>query len=264
MRSRLRQAARVSVAILLAALWGCADLTGPGPGPNIAAISKDSPLRVVDGHFAAETPFGMADDGESLIGRTIRVGRERLGIAAAMSDPRDPDHEIVLYRFSRLDAGNSAYCPGDGLGFPMADKPDGPIVIACIGTAAARCVHLGYRPWRKAADGTSLRDYHEACVRALHADYCGSGTSHSGGGEALALYDRLGIQHLHAAAGMSFEAGWDVDGAVCVNHVRPPSPLTLKDLRTECANLPKAKLGNACDERDPALIFTKSPAAPAS
>jgi hypothetical protein len=190
-----------------------------------------------------------------------------------LSDPQDPDHEIEFYRLTRLDAGNRAYCPGGGLGFPMAGswlpggthlRVEGSFSIVCLGTPEARCVQLGYRPWRKAADGTSLWDYNEACVRALRADYCGSGTSHSSLGDALALYDRLGIQHLRAADGMSFEAGWGADGAVCVNHVRPPSHITLKDLRTECANLPKARLGNACDERNPALIFTKSPAAPAS
>jgi hypothetical protein len=264
MRSRLRQAARVSLAILLATLWGCAELSGPGLAPNSVEISSDSPLRAVDGHFTADAPFGQAASGEPLIGRTIRVGSERLGIAAAMPDSRDPDHEIELYRLTRIDAGNAAYCPGDGLGFPVSGKTAGAIRIVCLGTAEARCVHLGYRPWRKAGDGSSLRDYNEACVRALQADYCGSGTSHSSGGEALALYDRLGIQHLRTATGMSFEAGWNVDGAVCVNHIRPPSRITLKDLRTECANLPKTKLGNSCDERDPALIFTKSPTAPAS
>jgi hypothetical protein len=265
MHSRLRQAVRVAAAVLLATLWGCAELSGPAPAPNSAEISGDSTLRVVAGHFETDVPFGLGDSGAALVGRTIAVGRERVGIAAATPDPRDPDHEIELYRFIRADAAHTPYCPGDGLGFPVAGPgAEGRTSIVCLGTAEARCVHLGYRPWRKAADGTSLRDYDEACVRALHADYCGSGNSHSNRGDALALYDQLGIQRLRTAEGMSFEAGWGARGAVCVNHIRPPGHLTLKDLSNECANLPRAKLGNSCDERDPALIFTKSPTAPAS
>ena len=234
----------------------------------------NSDLRIVDGHFESIGNFGFASGGP--IGRIVEADGLRLRIDGAAADPRDDTGEVVLYRFSRLDAGGAAtpYCQGDpgGMGFPMAGvwtagvhiRAPGQISVVCLGTAAARCVDLGYRPWRTAANGADLWDYHQACVRALRADYCGSGQSHGDEQHGLALYDRLGIQPLRAADGMSFEAAWDAHGASCVNHMRAPARMTLKDLRTECANLPKARLGNSCDERDPALIFTKSPGASAS
>ena len=270
MHPRLRQAVRILAVILLATLWGCAELSGPFQSAGSAEIGDNSGLRVVAGHFEIAGMFGTETADAHLIGREITLGRERLGIAATQPDPQDPTHAIALYRFVRLDTAHTSYCPGEGLGFPVAgrlaigDAGGGGISIVCLGTAAARCVHLGYQPWRKAADGTSLADYTDACIRAVRADYCGSGNSHAGQSDALALYDRLGIQHLRAADGMSFEAGWGAYGAVCVNHTRAPARMTLKDLRTECANLPRSRLGNSCDERNPALIFTKSPVTPSS
>jgi hypothetical protein len=275
----LRQAGHATAALLLAGLWGCAELGGPAPDSGPTEISGNPNLRIEAGHFASAQPFGFGSAGDGVVGTVITVAGVRLAIEAVQPDPQDPDHEIELYRFGRLDANNhaTAYCPADAagqsLGFPMAGSwtadgahlhAAGQISVACQGSPEARCVHLGYRPWRKAADGTSLWDYNEACARALRADYCGSGLAHSSAREPLALYDRLGIQNLQIASGMSFEAAWGAYGAVCVNHTRLPASMTLKDLRTECANLPKARLGDSCDERDPALIFTKSTAPPAS
>ena len=114
------------------------------------------------------------------------------------------------------------------------------------------------RPWRKTADGKDLWDYHEACVRALKADYCGTGGSHSADRAVFTLYDTIGIRKLNAPAGQAFEAAWGPRGAMCVRHVRGPTKLTLKDLRAECPNLPKTKLADTCDEREPAQIFSKS------
>jgi hypothetical protein len=273
----LRQAGHATAALLLVSLWGCAELSGPVQESVSETISGSPDLRIEAGHLALEQPFSIGSAANAVVGRIVSVGGVRLAIVAAQPDPQDPNHEIELYRFARLDTNNQLYCPADAagqsLGFPMAGSwtadgthlhAAGQISIACLGTPEARCVHLGYRPWRRTADGASLWDYNEACVRALRADYCGSGLVHSGARESLALYDRLGIQKLQSADGMSFEAAWGAYGAVCVNHTRMPAGMTLKDLRTECPNLPKARLGDACDERDPALIFTKSPAPPAS
>jgi ADYC domain len=273
---RLALRLRRSATILLAAMALCASTVAIGfdHGAPHGEVIANTDLRIVGGHFESIGNFGFGPDGA--IGRIIEANGMRLRIDAAAADPHDATGEIMLYRFSRLAANGAAtaYCQGDdsGLGFPMAGvwragvhtHTPGQISVVCLGTAAARCVALGYRPWRTTADGADLWDYHQACVRALRADYCGSGQSHGDGEHGLALYDRLGIQPLRAADGMSFEAAWDANGASCVNHMRAPARMTLKDLRTECANLPKARLGNSCDERDPALIFTKSPSPSAS
>jgi hypothetical protein len=259
-------------------LCGCTASIGMERGPAAGDVAGNSDLRVVAGHFETGSTFGLGS-GASPVGQTFEADGARLRVDAVLPDPDDPTGEIVLYRFSRLDANGAAtpYCRADGtgrsLGFPMAGswtpagvhtRVPGQIGVACLGTAVARCVELGYRPWRQGPNGADLWNYHQTCVRALRADYCGTGQRHAGTGDRLTLYDRLGIQPLRAADGMSFEAAWGADGASCVNHIRAPARMTLKDLRTECANLPKARLGNSCDERNPALIFTKSPASPAN
>ena len=268
---------RWGFALVLAAalLCGCTVAVGFDHGAAPGDIAGNPDLRVVAGHFESAGNFGFGS-GDGPVGQTIAADGARLRIDAAAPDPADPSGEIVLYRFTQIAADGAAtpYCRADpsGLGFPMAGSwtggthlhAPGRVSVACLGTAEARCVTLGYRPWHKGPDGADLWAYHQACVRALRADYCGTGNSHGDGRDGVALYDRLGIQPLRAADGMSFEAAWGADGAACVNHIRAPSRMTLKDLRTECANLPKTRLGSACDERDPALIFTKSPRAPAS
>jgi hypothetical protein len=264
----------MAATLSVAALCGCAASIGLERGPAPGEIAGNPDLRIVAGHFQTAGGLGIGS-GASPVGQTVSVDGARLRIDAAAADPDDPIGEIVFYRFRRLDANGAAapYCPGDAFGFPMAGRwtPDGAhvrapgqISVVCLGSAEARCVGLGYRPWRLAANGSDLWTYHQACVRALRADYCGTGQTHAGAGDALALYDRLGIQPLRAANGMSFEAAWGADGAACVNHIRAPARMTLRDLRTECANLPKVRLGSSCDERDPALIFTKSRASPGS
>jgi hypothetical protein len=264
-----------AVAAFAAVLWcACAGSTAVGRGPAPDQIAGSPGLRIVAGHFVAAGDLGRGAN-PNLMGQTVEADGVRLRIDAAIADPDDPSGAIVLYRFSRIAADGTAtpYChSGGGLGFPMAGSwsahgehfhAPGKFTIACIGSAEARCVALGYRPWATGPDGTSLWDYHQACVRALRADYCGTGHSHGGFGNGLlALYDRLGVRPLQGAAGMSFEAAWGVNGASCVNHIRAPAHMSLRDLTVECANLPKTRLGNSCDERDPALIFTKSPASP--
>jgi hypothetical protein len=263
----------IAASLCVTLLCGCAISIGPEHGPGVGEIAGNPDLRIVGGHFQTVSGLGFGS-GSGPVGQIVAVDGARLRIDATFADPDDPTGEIMLYRFIRLDApgGPTPYCPADAagraLGFPMAGSwtpggmhlhAPGQVSVICLGTAAARCVELGYRPWRKGPGGSDLWDYHQACVRALRADYCGTGGSHGDARDRLALYDRLGIQRLRAADGMSYEAAWGADGASCVSHIRPPARMTLKDLRTECANLPKARLGNSCDERDPGLIFTKSP-----
>ncbi|MGH6982055.1 MAG: ADYC domain-containing protein [Stellaceae bacterium] len=250
--------------LCLATLGGCSLSIGMDRGPAPGSVAGNSNLTNVAGHFESG---GLGLGSGKVVGQTIESGGVALRIDAMRPDPNDPAGDIVLYRFTRLDGARASYCPGDGWGFPMAGswsaagahlRAPGQIAIACVGTAEARCVALGYRPWRHAANGADLWDYHQACVRALRADYCGTGHDRAANGRVV-LYDRLAIHPLREADGMSFEAAWSAQGAACVSHVRAPSRMTLRDLRTECANLPRAHLGNSCDEREPALIFTKSP-----
>src|SRR6185295_12820365 len=82
--------------------------------------------------------------------------------------------------------------------------------IACRGSAIAKCLEFGYKPW---TDNT--REL-ASCVRALRGDYCGDGTLYTVTGTSVNIYDDHGIQ----SDGMDWdaEAGWTPAGAACVSN----------------------------------------------
>jgi hypothetical protein len=94
-----------------------------------------------------------------------------------------------------------------GGGAYHADTAD--FTIACRGSAIAKCVELGYKPW------SGIVPQLASCVRALRADYCGDGTPHTVNGTMVNIYDNLGIQD--DAVEWVPEAEWTPDGATCVS-----------------------------------------------
>ena len=82
--------------------------------------------------------------------------------------------------------------------------------FACRGAAIAKCVELGYKPW-KTVSGTLLQNHHIACTRLLRADYCGDGRSWTIDGTLVNLYDGKGVQTDTDA--WTAEADWTVSGA---------------------------------------------------
>lgn len=93
--------------------------------------------------------------------------------------------------------------------------PDpGVITFACGEGALGKCVENGYGPWRSARQGA----LHQACTRAIRADYCGDGRSLTRDGTWINLFDADGIQV--DSEPWSFEAEWDADGARCVDSMR--------------------------------------------
>ncbi|MFL5364781.1 MAG: ADYC domain-containing protein [Myxococcales bacterium] len=92
--------------------------------------------------------------------------------------------------------------------------------FACKGLGAlGKCVSMGYEPWSTLDNGTSLAPYHEACTRALRADYCGDGNSWTVDGRRIDLWDSVGIQQQTRPLWF-FEAEWDDTGAACVTNHR--------------------------------------------
>jgi hypothetical protein len=89
--------------------------------------------------------------------------------------------------------------------------------FACRDTALAKCVELGYKPW-KTVGGVQLRNHHQACTRMLRADYCGNGQSWTQDGTLINLYDGLGIQT--DAAAWKVDAEWLPSGARCIDELR--------------------------------------------
>ena len=96
--------------------------------------------------------------------------------------------------------------------------------------------------------------YYQTCVRLARADYCGDGVGHTRNGTPIDVFDRFGIQRDEPAPGMSFEAAWGMDGAVCVSHTRLPDVLSTEALRDLCPD----RVARSCDERTPALLYDRS------
>ena len=69
--------------------------------------------------------------------------------------------------------------------------------------------------------------------------------------------DRVGVQKDEPADGMGLEAAFGPGGAVCVRRTRLPEVLGVDALATACPRL-AGRLGEACDESAPALIYVRS------
>jgi hypothetical protein len=116
--------------------------------------------------------------------------------------------------------------------------------LSCTSGAIAKCVRMGYKPWKTSKDGKSLWSFHQACTRLIRADYCGDGKAHTRNGTHVDVFDLLGIQLDEPREGMKFEAAWNADGATCVNKVRIPEIYSLDKLRKDCPM--KASLKKPC------------------
>jgi hypothetical protein len=93
--------------------------------------------------------------------------------------------------------------------------------LSCRGATFAKCVELGYK-------GDNLIDtYHQTCIRALRADYCGDGQSHTVNGTQINIIDKLGYQ-LDTQA-WPVESNWTPDGATCINKARVLTSLAAPD-----------------------------------
>jgi hypothetical protein len=214
--------------------------------------------------------IGAVLDAADEEGRTITVR-----IDAVTRDPSDLDGDIWLHRFSVPDAtpgGWREFCsPGpDGTiaGFPLAgvwtsdgrhEHTSSSLTITCTSGAIGKCVRLGYRPWREVG-GESLWDYHQACVRAIRADYGGDGVGHTRNGTLVDIFDRLRIQPPEPdprGATLEFEAAWGPDAAVCVRRTRIPELMSLAELAERYPRL-AGKIGPHCSEAFGALIWNRS------
>jgi hypothetical protein len=93
--------------------------------------------------------------------------------------------------------------------------------LGCTTGAIAKCYRLGYRPWATGSD--NLKITHWTCTRLIRADYCGDGVSHTMNGKQINLWDNLSPPiraQGTTPAGMSFEAAWGQNGAICLSHER--------------------------------------------
>lgn len=85
--------------------------------------------------------------------------------------------------------------------------------FACAGSSVAKCYELGFKPWKIVrGDDGGISSLHEACVRALRADYQGTGESHTRSGVEMVL--ATGIDDALADE-YQLEALWGTEGARC-------------------------------------------------
>jgi hypothetical protein len=95
--------------------------------------------------------------------------------------------------------------------------------LGCTTGVIAECYRWGYRPWVTGYGDLTIT--HWTCTRLARADYCGDGVSHTVDGTLINVWDNLGAPGPIQARGstppgMSFEAAWDQNGALCFSHAR--------------------------------------------
>lgn len=124
------------------------------------------------------------------------------------------------------------------------------ITLSCLDAAIGKCVGWGYHPWEKPAKGRNPAALHEACVRAVRADYCGDGVSHTVPGQLVNIYDDAGIQK--DTADWKPEAHWTPKGARCVEGTRMermPGAAASETVRGYIERLCPSVLAAGCKER---------------
>ena len=121
-----------------------------------------------------------------------------------------PNEDVWVYQVGyQIDGERGGICPAGVSAIPLAGRwdyrsgvsgggakisdPD-VFTFACRGIGAiAKCVELGYKPWRTVG-GRSLADHHQACTRMIRNDLCGNGQSYTIDGRRIDLFDGIGVQ----------------------------------------------------------------------
>jgi hypothetical protein len=256
-------------------------------------IAADSPqperiekTEVVGTAFRLTFSSGRILQGKELAGVTLSLrlpgdmSVHRVRLDEILTDSRDPNHEVLLYKAAVVDGETPAeLCDPDPDGnrwmFPLKGQWDseGQLIshsgftLTCSAGAQGKCVRFGYKPWETLPDGTDMAEYHRACVKMVRADYCGDHAT-TRTGMKIDLYDDRGIEREAESAGtdeLNFEAAWGPTGAICVAHTRVPEKMTLNGLQSSCPRL-AGRLGPAsCTAQSAkaglfgkALIFNRS------
>jgi hypothetical protein len=199
-----------------------------GTGPNLAR-NQVVLIRVNEGVLSGRTAAGSALEDDDLVGLLLPFLTEeghRLWIEVTAVAPHPVAENLPLYALAVdgrglcADPAGGVFVPGiwDETGRRHESVVNGgnnvDTTYSCTAGVIAKCVVWGYRPWDVGAD------MHEACTRMARADYCGNGVPHTEEGTLIDLYDTRGIQMPVADDGLSFEAAWNEDGAVCVRESR--------------------------------------------
>lgn len=166
----------------------------------------------------------------------------------AAGNPGLADSVTGTWNYAEGVAGGGAYHPSSG-----------DFTLACRGSAIAKCVELGYKPWT--GDAKALA----ACTRAIRADFCGDGTSFTIDGTTINVYDVEGI--VPDGVGWQAEAEWTASGASCVSgrdstrfwqtvHETPACLGHALKVKSTCGS---GELGTVITELPPPSVLDKLP-----
>ncbi len=208
-------------------------------------------VTLAGANLHAFSPLGAQLEGTDLIGATL-TGHTDSGSAVTLrinDIEESSDHEVYFYTVAYQSGAQwTSICGYDEEGaipaIPLqgtwdssagtatgGDHIDSSSVItfACVGSTLAKCVDLGYQPWKTVKECTSkvscqtrsLRPFHQACTRMLRADYCGDGTPHTVSNVPVNMWDNFKVQkQAHVGDDWKLEAEWTSEGAVCINELR--------------------------------------------
>jgi hypothetical protein len=260
-----------NVFLLLLALGGTLAVIA-APAAELTVVN----IEAVGTAFRVTLPDGATKEGTALAGAvlTFDVNGTAVRIRIASIEADAGNKAVLLHDFRFVDNDVPLCTPdpqGRQLGFPLAGRTaaDGRFVAAapgifeliCPSGAQGKCVRFGYHPWENGTDGKSMRDYYNACVRLVRADYCGDGRAYTREGTSIDLWDDRGIQKSESGgdASYSFEAAWGPDGAVCVARSRIPDNITLDGLKAACPRLARMpSCSEATGRTGGALLFNRS------
>lgn len=125
-------------------------------------------------------------------------------------------------------AGRWDESSGTETGGDYIDDPE-VFTFACRNAVLAKCVVMGYAPWRSATEcngdgcqSIAMRDVHQACTRMMRADYCGDGTPHTKNGTTIQVSDNVAMRTMDERLPVAWtnEAEWTPNGAKSIQQVR--------------------------------------------
>jgi hypothetical protein len=219
---------------LIGVAYAGAVLVGGQPVTDVAVIGGRLRGRMIGAGGVVQVVDGPAWTGAILQGQTPN------GLVPIRIDGVDTvDADLHLYTLSRPRHGAQgpawtpfchAYDDGDVRAVPVAarwndngDRVESSdhFTFGCRSGAIAKCVLVGYRPWLPAQGAAPMVDVHQACTRAITADFCGNGKPHTLNGTPINIVDQLAppIRPQFIDVRL-YEAAWTRYGAYCLSHAR--------------------------------------------
>ncbi len=173
------------------------------------------------------------------LGIRLNGSDELTPICSSATDMDDDDAWAVLISGERYDwPGKSVVASGA--------QGDDWFNIACVGNGLYKMKLMGYDPEPPTDSPYSTTDdERQATLKMLTADYCGTGTSFTEAGTALAWHNEDDWSYNLPNASTTQEAMWNVGGAVCLDTPRLGQD-ALAAIATECATIGKTL--PTCDE----------------